>query len=83
MTSLALQRLRRIEGQLNEISGELFDDNDSRSDAPSALAKKAANTVEDLINQLSVAELMQAGAKTYGREIVPGSVRVLREPVRI
>lgn len=68
------KELRQTADRLAELAGKTYDSDDARPDSPSAQLRRAQYAIEN-----AVGELMECAAKQYGREIVPGSVQVLRE----
>lgn len=69
----AATELSQISDRLAEIAKAVTDEDD-RSSSPAPTLRRASYLIED-----AVSELMHRAAKQYRREIVQGSVRVLRE----
>jgi hypothetical protein len=68
-----VSELREMSDRLSEIEADVQTE-DSRPDSPSAQIRKAKYSIEN-----AIAELMEAAAKQHGLELVPDSIRVLRE----
>lgn len=69
-----LEQARRIADELAVLAKAEYDADDARPDSVSAKLQRARCATEDAIT-----ELMAKGAKKYNREIIPGTVEILRE----